>query len=360
MPFTVAELANIANGSLELYLDKGKSFAQNIQSKPMAAAFESGASTFSGGNENVSFSVKTGQGGGSLAGYTHDDQVTYYNPTGLKRVRFPWKEHHIGIGVSHTELKTDGITVVESAADVSTSMKDGREAHALNNLMEEKLSDLAEDYAVDWDSLIHGDGTSDTKALAGIGAFILQDPSSGSTGGLSRSVNTWWRNRAATAAANSAGSGDNKITSASTNGGVLLQYLQGEFRQLSRYARGGTNIKMFAGSDFIDALETELRANGNYTQDGFTSSGRVDGSMADVKFKGKKIIYDPTMDDLSLNKFMYVIDMKRIKLKYMQGERRKKSMPARPHDRYVMYQGLTSTAVMIAQQLNTSGIYEIN
>ena len=38
----------------------------------------------------------------------------------------------------------------------------------------------------------------------------------------------------------------------------------------------------------------------------------------------------------------------------------KKTQPARPYDRYVMYKGLTSTGVMVAQQLNTSGVYEIN
>lgn len=359
MPFTPQELSNIANSTLELYLDKKKSFANNIQAKPMSAAFEAKAKTFAGGNEEVSLAVKSGQGGGSLAGYTHDDQVTFYNPANNKRVRYPWKEHHIGMGLTITELKIDGITVDESAGSQRTSMKDGREAFALNNLLQEKMEDMAEDYAVSWDSLVHGDGTSDTKALAGIRAFILEDPTTGTTGGLNRATTSWWRNRASTAAHNASG-GNNKVTSAATNGGVLLQHLQKEFRQLQRYARNGWRPQLFAGADFIDALETELRANGNYTQDGFTSNGKTDGGMADVRFKGRRIIYDPTLDDISKSKFMYVIDMDRIVLRYMEGERRKKSKPARPHDRFVMYNSVTSTAVMTASQLNTSGVYEIN
>lgn len=355
MPFTASELANITNSALDYYMDKGKVFAQNIQSKPMLDAFEAAAGTFPGGKGDVSLAVKSGQGGGALTGYTHDDQVSYYNPTGTKRINFPWKEMHIGMGLTHTELKHDGITVTEDGASQSTSNKDGREMQALANLLEEKMEAMAEDYAGSMEDLIHGDGTADTKAIAGITSFILENPGAGSTGGLSRVTNSWWRNRALTQA-----NGASKITSSATNGGALLQAMQAEFRQLSRFAQGGTRWKMFAGSDFIEAMETELRANGNYTQEGFTSEGKVDGGMADVKFKGKRIEFDPWMDDNSKTKFMYVIDMRRIRLLYMTGEKMKKTQPARPYDRYVMYKGLTSTGVMVAQQLNTSGVYEIN
>lgn len=348
MPFTVTELANITNATLDAYLDRGKVHKQNVQNKPMLAAFDAAAGTFAGGKGNISMSVKSGQGGGSLAGYTHDDQVGYYNPATTKRINHAWKEHHIGMGLTHTELKNDGITVTEDAGGQSTSEKDGREEQALANLLDEKIDDMDEDYSKSLDLLIHGDGTADAKALAGIQSLILTSPSTGSTGGLSRSANAWWRNRALTG-----------INSASTGGGVLINALQKEFRQLARYASGGTNWRFFAGSDFIDAIEKELRANGNYTQDGFMREGAVDGGMADVKFKGKKFEYDPTLDDLSLAKYCYVIDMKRVKLWYMAGEKKKRTNPARPYDRYVMYRGLTTTAVMAARQLNTSAVYTI-
>lgn len=361
MPFTADELANISNSTLETYIERGTVFKQNVQNKPLLQAFDSARGSFTGGKEYVSLGVKAGQGGGSLQGYTHDDQVSYYNPANNKRVKYAWKEHHIGQVVTHTELKDDGIIVNENGASQSTSAMDGREKQALANLLDEKNDELGEDYAESMDRLLHGDGTSDTKALAGVGSFILDEPSGGggSTGGLSRSF-SWWRNRAATASANSAGTGNNKITSASTNGGVLLQFLQKDLRQLSRYAQGGTRWRFFAGSDFIDAMEIELRANGNYTQDGFMNGGRTDGGMADLKFKGKPIEYDPMFDTLSRSKFMWVIDMKQIRLLYMDGQRMKKHNPARPYDRYVMYNGITTTAVMIARQLNTSAVYEIN
>lgn len=360
MAFTAAELASINASALETYISKGKVFKQNVANKPMLRAFDEARGSFVGGKDYVSLAVKSGQGGGSLSGYSGDDRLSYYRAANNKRAKYAWKEHFIGQVIEHTELKIDGIDVVEDGADQSVSPMEGREAQALANILDEKNDELGEDYASSLDLLIHGDGTSDTKALAGIRAFILDDPSLGTTGGLARSNLSWWRNLAATAAANSAGSGDNKITSASTGGGVLLQYMQKKLRHLSKYAQGSVKHRIFCGDDFYNALESELRANGSYTQDGFMRKEAVDGGMAELYFKGHKIEWDPTMDSLSRGKFCNIIDMRRIKLLYMNGQRMKKHKPARPYDRMVMYNGISTTAVMVAQQLNTSMVIEIN
>jgi hypothetical protein len=360
MPFTAEEIANINNSALENYIDKGKVWKQNVANKPMLDAFNAAAGKFSGGKENVSIGVKAGQGGGSLAGYSGDDQVAYYNPTGTKRAKWPWKEHHIGTVITHTELKTDGIEVIEDGADASTSPMEGREEHVLANLLDEKNDDLGEDYAYSLDRLVHGDGTADPKAIAGIGAFILDVPSVGSTGGLSRVANSWWRNRAATAANGVAG-GQGAITVNTAAGGALIEFLEKEWLQLSKFRKGTTSYKLFAGSDFIAGYRKELRANGTYTNVGWQGKGNADGGMDDPTWKGNRIVWDPTLDDLGLSKRLYVIDMSRTGLRvlYMDGQRMKKHHPARPYDRYVIYNGITTTAVMIAKQLNTSAVYDI-
>lgn len=360
MAFTADEIADINNGALENYIDKGTVWKQNVANKPMLAAFNEAAGKFTGGNENVSFAVKSGQGGGSLAGYSGNDQVSYYNPTGIKRARFPWKEHHIGMTLTFTELKTDGIDITEDGATQNTSPVDGRETHALVNLLDEKMDTLGEDYAYSLDTLIHGDGSSDTKALAGIGSLILPSPAVGTTGTIGRVANSWWRNRAATAAYAAAG-GQDAITSATANGGALIEFLEKEWLQLNKFRTGQTRIRIFAGSDWIAAYKKELRANGNYSQVGWQGKGNVDGGMDDPSFKGTRIEYDPTLDRLSLPKRAYVIDMGRTGLRvlYFNGKRMTKHNPARPFDRYVMYNGITMTGVMIAKQLNTSAVYDI-
>lgn len=361
MAFTADEIADINNGALENYIDKGTVWKQNVANKPMLAAFNESAGRFSGGNENVSFAVKSGQGGGSLQGYSGNDQVSYYNPTGIKRARFPWKEHHIGMTVTHTELKTDGIDITEETVNQSTSPVDGRETHALVNLLDEKMDTLGEDYAYGLDGLLHGDGSSDTKAIAGIASLILASPAVGTTGTIGRVANSWWRNRAATAAFAAAG-GQDDISSASTGGGVLITFLEKEWLQLNKFRSGQTRMKIFAGSDWIAAYQSELRSNGSYSNIGWQGKGNADGGMDAPSFKGTPIIYDPTLDRLSLAKRAYFIDMGRtgVRLLYFNGKRMTKHNPARPFDRYVMYNGITMTGVLIAKQLNTSAVYDIN
>jgi len=360
MAFTADEVAEINNDSLENYIDKGKVWAQNVANKPLLAAFNESAGRFSGGNENVSFAVKSGQGGGTLQGYYGNDQVSYYNPTGTKRARFPWKEHHIGITFTFTEAKIDGIEIVENGTDQNLSPVDGREMHALVNMIDEKQETMGEDYAYSLDDLLHKDGTADTKAIAGIQSIILASPAVGTTGTIGRPANSWWRNRAATAAYAAAG-GQDAITSSTTNGGALIEFLEKEWLQLNKYRTGQTKIKIFAGSDWIAAYKKELRANGNYSMVGWNGKGNVDGGMDDPAFKGTAIVYDPTLDRLSLAKRAYVIDMGRtgLRLLYFNGKRMSKHNPARPYDRYVVYNGITTTAVLIAKQLNTSAVYDI-
>jgi hypothetical protein len=326
----------------------------------MLQAFDASAKTFPGGKEFVSVGVMSGQGGGNLQGYTGDDQVTYYNPTGNKRARYPWKEHHIGMVVTHTELKIDGIDIIEDGADQETSEMSGREEHVLAGLLHTNTTMLGEDYSKSMDLLVHGDGSADPKSMAGIQSFILDSPAVGTTGGIGRVANPWWRNRAATAAYGAAG-GQAAIVSAATNGGVLIEFLEKEWLQLIRYAEGTPKWKLFAGSDFIAAYQRELRANGNYTLNGWQGQNNADGGMDAPKFKGNPITYDPTLDNLGLSKRMYVLDLSLtgIGLYYMLGNRMKKHNPARPYDRYTMYNGLTNTAVLVAQRLNTSAVYDI-
>lgn len=360
MAFTADEIENINNAALENYIDKGTVWKQNVANKPMLADFNSAAGRFSGGKEYVSFAVKAGQGGGSLQGYSHDDQVSYYNPTGIKRAHFPWKEHHIGMVVTHTELKIDGIDITEKGADQTTVMMDGREETALANLLDEKNDTLGEDYAFSLDRLIHGDGSTDAKALAGIQSLILDVPNGGVTGGIGRVANTWWRNRAATAAYGVAG-GQGAITSNPANGGALIEFLEKEWLMLSKYRNGQTRYKLYCGSDFRAAYMKELRANGNYTLNGWQGQNNADGGMDDPKWKGLPMTWDPTLDDIGMSKRMYVIDTGKagVRVLYLDGKRMTKHNPARPYDRYVMYNGITTTAVMIAKQLNTSGVYDI-
>lgn len=356
MPFTAEQLADINTATMDFWVNKRKTQKQDLSAMPMLDGFEKRAKTFPGGKENVVVNVSAGKGGLPLQGYTGDDQVGYGNPTGLRQAKYPWKEHHMGIVITHTELKKDGINVVESNGTERTVEMSGREEQVIVNLYEEKLDMMGNDFDYAKDRLLHGDGTADPKSLAGIMSLLTPAPAAGSTGGLNRVLNPWWRNQAATAA-NAAAGGQGAITSNPANGGSLIAFLQGEKRRRNRRANGKVQGVYYAGSDWIGAYENEIRANGKYSQSGFR--GPQDGAMGKLYFDGDEIIYDPTMDDIGQSKRAIFVDHSQIVLYYMDGNRLKKHHPSRPYDRYVLYNGLTFTGVLVAKQLNTSGIYDI-
>jgi hypothetical protein len=359
MAFTAQEISNIANAALDFYYNKGDTFKQSIQAKPLLRYFEGTAKSFPGGKGNISLAVKGNFGAGGIndhvVGYTHNDAVNFYTPANIARCNFPWREHHIGLTLTHTELKIDGISVTDPQGDgEQTANHSDRDVTVLVDLLEDKLEDFGEMYARSMNALMWADGTGDPKALAGMRSIITDVPNTGTTGGLDRVANTWWRNRAATTAYGTAG-GRGPVTSSPTNGGALFQFLQQEYRQLIRF--GGRPTRFLAGTDFISALETEIRANGNYSMTGFT--GPQDGKMGQVKFGPTVVEYDPTLDDLGLNKRGYWWDPRHIYLMKMDGEWDHKFTPARPYNQFVMYKSMTHTGQIVAQQLNSALVVDI-
>ena len=360
MAFTAGEITNIANSALDFYLNKGATFVQSIQDRPLLATLEGrNAKTFPGGKGNISLGVKGAFGAGGVSdgvtGYTHNDAVSFYTPASVQRVNFPWREHHIGLTLTHTELKIDGISVTDDMGNGNdTSEHSQREMTALVNLLQDKLEDFGQQYAIKMNALLWADGTGDAKALAGLKSIIVDAPTLGTLGGLSRVTYSWWRNRAATAA-NAAQGGQGAITSATTSGGVLLQFLQNELRQLKRF--GAKPNTWLAGSAFINAMETEMRANGNYSMTGFADA--KDGSVGEIRFKDLAVKYDPTLDDAGLSKRAYIFDSRQIYLMKMENEWRHTFTPARPNNQFVLYKSMTCTGQLVTQQVNGAGVYDI-
>lgn len=352
--FTSPVLDNIINSALDFYI-KGPAKDQIKQDRPLLGMLDSTSKSFPGGKGDISLPVRASYQT-TVQGYELDDTVTYVNPTPTKRVKYPWREIHGGITMTLSELKADGISVVDSEDGKDTSEHGGVDATRLTGVLSEKLYDMTEGYAVNLNKMLWGDGTTDPKGLLGVRAFITDDPTTGTVGGINRATagNEWWRNRSNIAT---------PWVSAPDAGGVVLSALGKELRQLRRY--GGKPTKMLAGSDFIQAMETELRSNGNYTLDGFMNKTATDGGMADLYYQGIPITYDPSLDDLTGvtgpagSKRMYVFDPRHIYLYKMEQEWMKTHNPARPYDKYVLYRALTCTGQVVAQQMNSAGVYAI-
>ena len=341
------QLANIANASLDFYVNKGDVLSQVIQDKPLFNAMDKASKTFPGGKGHVDLAVK-GVYETTLGGYTATEEVDYDNPDHIKRVKYPWREHHIGIEVTHSELKHDGITVADNLTGETRNVS-GRDKTVLVNLFKDKMEDMMEGYARGMNDLLYTDGTSNVS-MTGIQGVILDDPTvaNETVGELRTDTNTWWQNRT-------------EIDIATTTGGQeLIDLIHQEIRQLRRY--GGKPSIAVCGSDFLDRLTTELKSKGNFTQTGWT--GKQDISMGEVYYQGIHFQYDPTLDDLTISgatpsKRCYIIDPSKLYLMYMDGEKMVRHSPTRPHDYYSIYRAITTTSVLCASQLNCHGVYEI-
>lgn len=342
MAFTAQELANIANSVLEFHI-RGQPLSQVLQDRPLFNDLMRGKKSFPGGNEYITQRVK-GVYTTSVQGYSHDDEQVYNNPANIKQSRAKWYELGGGITVTHTELKVAGITV-NSTNGAQTSQHSDSELTNLCNLLDDKFEDLNEGFRRSFAEMLWRDGTQDAKAVPGLQSFILTSPSTGTTFGIDRAANSWWRNRASVS-----------IDSTTASNNNLVNTLQEEFRQLRRYATGAKH-KMYAGSTFISRLEKELRSKGTYTDNGWNN--RQDAAMGDLAFKGVPIQYDPVLDDLSLERYCYVVDHNAIKLMPMEQEEFKMHTPERPPEKYVMYRALTWTGALCAQQLNSTGVYAV-
>lgn len=342
MPFTPAQLSNMANAALDFYI-KGPAMAQTIQDRPMYAKLKAVQKTFSGGNGLIRRNVK-GEYTTGMTGFEGDDVLSFANPTNLKQIYFPWREMHGGIETTFTELKKDGISVVDSLTGAGTTDHSDAEATRITGIFADKLDDMREGTMRSMNSIFWLDGSQDPKVCPGIRSFIVDAPTTGVIACIDRAATSWWRNRASLGIAPSA--------SLQT----LTKTLRSEVRQLRRY--GGKPNVAVCGSSFMDALETEVSEKGVYTQAGFART--TDISMGDIAMRGVgSWQYDPTLDDMGLAKYGYLIDTTHLYPMVMEGEDMKKHVPARPHDQLVIYQGLTWTGALVCDQMNCHGVYSI-
>jgi len=344
--FTVQQVETIANSTLDFYLERRKVQAQTLQDKPLLKALRANEKTFPGGKEFLTGAAKF-EYSTTIQGFENDDEVGYSNPANTKRYSYPWKLIHAGIQFSMHECAKDGISITDTTTGKGESDHSDRELTALVNILEEKFDDMMEGIDRGFNAMYWADGTSDPKLVPGLTSIILNDPTSATiVGGIDQSANSGWRNRASLA-----------LSTSDASAQVVVAKLQKEWRQLRRY--GGNPKTWLAGSDFIEWMEKELRSKGNYTLEGWTSQKNTDAGMADISFKGNKIQYDPTLDDLSKAKYLYVIDERFITPWVVDGENMKKHFPARPENKYVFYRAMTYMGGLVCKQRNAHGVYSI-
>ena len=344
---TIGSLAvqSATDYALDFHVRKGM-MLQNVQEKPLLRFLEAGKKAFPGGKQYITEPVQGAlmrDTAGFFQGITGNTQLTFTQKGVGNRSNFAWKEVHAGFVVSHTELKQDGIVVVDG--EQSTSQASESTLTRLSGILEGIIQDFSESYASAYNSMLWDDGSQDPDQIPGIRALLGDSPTTGTVGGLSQVTYNWWRSRV-------------KLDLvASAENQTVSKFLRNECIQLKRY--GGKPNKAFCGSSFWDALMTEITAKGIYTQTGF-AGGKNDLGMDSISVKGIGTVeYDPTMDDKGLSKRCYVLDSRHITLRPMEGAHNLTLEPARPYDYLVMLKSMVDTAGLSVSQLSGMGVYGI-
>jgi hypothetical protein len=336
---------DLAQGLLPLHI-RGDALAQTIQDKPMLKWWESKKKSYPGG---LNFQITEPVQGqfmsdtAPLQGYSGDDQLNFAQAQNIQRNSFYGKEHNYGLIITWSELKQDGVHINDKQAVTRGSDK---ELFVLTDILKNRMADFAESYTRGKARTFFLDGSQDAKAMAGFKSIITDTPTTGTTGGISRSTYPWWQHRM------------NLTLQPSGENQTLCRFFQTELRMLRLF--GGRPDMAFCGQDFLNALEMEIRAKGQYTVEGFAKDETNDFGQGAVSLKGLgKFTWEPMLDQVGESKRCYVLDSRRIKVRPIEDEDDKALTPVRPFNCLVFLHNITWTGTMTAQQLNCHGVYSL-
>jgi hypothetical protein len=319
---------------------------QTIADKPLLKALKSKQKTFPNGQQTISIAIqgtKMSDTPGFLQGFQNDDELVFNQSDNVLRCTVPWKEIHAGLIITFTELKIDGISVDQSK---TFSQHSRSELNQLLQLAKNRKDDFNESWAVAKNQMLWQDGSQDGKQVPGIQSIITDNPTSGTTCGLSRTVYPFWRHIAAVGSA--------RIV-ASKNDQTLSQFIRDLKIQLMMF--GGKPDTMLCGSGFLSNIQREVSEKGVYTQTGFVKGVGLTIGTLTVAGIGD-IQYDPTMDLIGWSKRLLIFDSRRLKLMPMAGEENRTLMPERPYNYMVWMMSKTWTGGLTCSQLNANAIIE--
>ena len=339
---------DLGNVALDAY-ERSDARLQTQQKKPFMAALRKHKKTFPNGLQVISLAVQgtmMSDTNGFVQGFTNDDQLNFEQSDNVVRPTYPWKEIHMGLIITFTELKIGGVSVNN---DQKMSIHDRREANQLVELFKNRITDFEKSKETGMNQMFWDTGAQDGKQVPGLLSILTDTPTLGATGGLSRTANPWWQHIARV--------GNNRIVP-SAQDQTLTQTITDDLLQAMRY--GGEPRLFLCGSGYIRGLQTEVREKGLYTMTGFDHKEGTNIRMAEINIAGLgTFTYDPTMDLMGNSKRCYFIDPERLYMMPMEGEEDKKFVPARPYNYMVWLTSRTWTGGLVCDQLNCQIIHEV-
>lgn len=329
MPLNATEIERIGKAAID-HNRKNKPVDQINVERPLLDLLMKSPKDLVGGKDFIVSQLFTNNGSNGQY-WSGNGRVTYNTRAPDEQVKFRYTNFHDGFTLNEDELFRAGIKVQD---DKGKSMATPSEVVALSNYFETRIKALNEGAKDFIHSALWLDGTQSTDAVPGIDAFVSLTPAVGTVGSLSAATNTYWRNDVRTGLA--------------TTLAALTDAMEKAKRAIMR-TKGRVN-KIYAGSDFIDALRNAVLA-ANQTQityGGGTQIG-IDMATKQMKFDGVPIEWVPDFDTsfgtapaTSFAKRCYMLDTRYFCLARDPDDFLKMRYPGSPVDQYVYFYAMTA------------------
>lgn len=334
MPFTAEQISYAGKAAIDYIIRKKPEDLYNTD-RPLLKNLQSTKKPFPGAKQYINEKLRT-TNDSNFQWFGPDEQVTYNRKRTLEEANFSWGSAHDGFGLTEEELLQNYITVTDNPRSAPTTS----EKHQFVNLMRENTETLMLGFKENLDLDLHRDGTQDADAIPGLDALVATDPTTGTVGGIDRSVaaNAYWRNNAS-------------LDIAQAN---LLDTMETQWRACTRIGGNAPNF-ILVGETFLDiyraATDTLVQRERAVPGRGGTS---MDGGTTGLYFKGVELIWDPVFYDLDQadspaqewDSRCYFLNTRYLKLRPAQGQDMVTRMPPRAYDRYTHYWALTWRGAM--------------
>lgn len=363
MAFSVSIAADVTASTLEKFFNPKdpKKILQHLLQKPTlrkllqskaefdAAGPAAGSTSPANFREPVQGALMRDQPG-FYAGISADDVLAFKSGDGAIQTTCPIRWMHAGWKITHEELMMQGVIISNNNRDVSAPTDDDQVK--LFDALQTKKADYQESIQYARNNTLWLDGQQDAKAIPGLKSILTDDPTAGTTLGISR-ANVWWRHVADTGVGNA---------------GPKLAYSKADQTLTERLNKvinvtlplyGGMPDTAVAGSDLIDALIKEMRAKGMNTVTGWEDKF-TNVAVTGVRFGRLNIEFDPTLDLMGEAKRIYIWDSNHLKLRTQKGQWGKVTPQNQPADQFVMLTSTTDRGVLTCNQMDCNYVGEMN
>lgn len=351
MPFTSDEIINAGKAGLDFYL-AAKPVDQIALERPLLKALQAKKKSAPGAKQFIVEQLrKTYQS--NFQWFNGSSIVTYNKRQTLEQANYAWRSCHDGLALDEDRLSQNGIIITDDSGPSNASQA---EKIQLTNLFEEQSEVLRLGFQEQFSYQLHLDGTQNPDAIAGLDSLISLTPTTGTVGGIDRSVagNAYWRNNVATG------------LTTTTSTGTILNQMEIGYRNCMR--NGGRPDLMIAGSNFIDGYRNFLTNTYGRMDYGPAGFKRVEAGTQVMTFQNVDIEWSPEFQELDSRfapatpweKRLYMLNTQFIKLRPLDGQDMKTRKPPRAYDRYEYYWGLTWKGALTMSRSNAHGCFALS